>query len=108
MTTNEIREIVKIVLDELEQRKQLKEDNYRHILQVVEPELKRYFKKEKNTIDGILKQLSDDAYIDVIYLHYRDNYKLEFIAEVMSRDVSTIKRNKKRLIKKIYELQRWI
>lgn len=106
MTSSEIREIVKIVLDELESRKQLNMDSYKHMLQVVEPELDKFFNHKDTPVGGVLKQLSYDPYIDIIFLHYRDGKTLEFIAEAMDRDYSTIKRNKKRLITNIYELMR--
>lgn len=38
---------------------------------------------------------------DIIFLQYRDAKTLEWIAEYFNVDVSTIKRNKKRLIYKI-------
>lgn len=105
MTPEQIREVVKITLDELTTRKLIK-DNYPAILNEVERKLKLYF---NNRGDGLnisyaLNQLSDDPYIDIIYLHYRDGRTLEWIAEYYDKEVSTIKRNKKRLITKIYEL----
>lgn len=109
MTPEQIREIVKITLDELTQRKLLNVDNvaYMTLLKLVSDQLTSYFNSIKS--DGInvsyaLKQLSDDPYIDIIFLHYRDGKTLEWIAEYFEVDVSTIKRNKKRLIIKIAEL----
>ena len=105
MTPEQIREIVKITLDELGQRKLLKDD-YSIILPFVEDKLKDFFNSKggKSKVGYALNMLSDDIYIDIIFLHYRDEKTLEFIAELMNVDVSTIKRNKKRLIYKIYEL----
>lgn len=105
MTPEQIREIVKITLDELGQRKLLKDD-YSIILPFVEGKLKDFFNSKggKNKVGYALNMLSDDIYIDIIFLQYRDEKTLEFIAELMNVDVSTIKRNKKRLIYKIYEL----
>ena len=106
MTQEQIREIVKITLDELTQRKLLKVDNvaYMTLLKLVSEQLTNYFNGESNDVFKVLKQLSDDPYIDVIFLHYRDGKTLEWIAEYFEVDVSTIKRNKKRLIIKIAEL----
>ena len=106
MTPAEIREVVKMTLDELTQRKLIKTDNYQTILQVVEPKLYDYFngKGEGNGISGVLYRFMDDEYIDIIYAIYRDGNTQEWIAEYLGVDVSTIKRNKKRLIIKIYEL----
>lgn len=108
MTPEQIREVVKITLDELVQRKIIESHkiNYSATLQIVEKYLYNFFHSVGNgkSISYALHQLSDDPYIDIIYLYYRDGKTLEWIAEYMDRDVSTIKRNKKRLIAKIYEL----
>ena len=105
MTPEQIREIVKITLDELTQRKLIKDD-YPLILSKVELKLKAFFnsKGDSTGVSYALNLLSDDPYIDIIFLQYRDEVTLEWIAEVMDREVSTIKRNKKRLVKRIYEL----
>ncbi len=105
MTPEQIREIVKMTLDELTQRKLIKSD-YPLILSVVEKKLIAFF---SNSVGGhgvgyVLNQLSDDPYIDIIFLHYRDGKTLEWVAEILGVDVSTVKRNKKRLVLKIYEL----
>lgn len=105
MTPAEVREIVRLTIDELSQRKLLKEDSYEFICGFVGDRLASFFHGcGSNKIGHVLRQLSDDPYIDIIYLQYRDNVTLEKIAEYLERDESTIKRNKKRLIKKIYEL----
>jgi effector-binding domain-containing protein len=105
MTPEQIREVVKITLDELTTRKLIKDD-YQSVLRVVEKRLRAYFNNrgDGNGITYALRTLSDDEYIDIIYLHYRDECTLESIAEYYDKEVSTIKRNKKRLIYKIYEL----
>lgn len=104
MTPEEIRQIVRITLDELDHRKL----NYTVVHKKVSDELRTFFNDTKAPVNKAvfysLKQLSDDPYIDVIYSHYRDGLTLEEIADLMDKDVSTIKRNKKRLILKIYEL----
>lgn len=105
MTPEQIREVVKMTIDELTQRKLIKDD-YPVILGVVEKKLNEFF-----TVFGggqgvaqALNQLSDDPYIDIIFLQYRDGKTLEWIAEFMDVEVRTILRNKKRLIIKINEL----
>ena len=105
MTPEQIREIVKITLDELTARKLIKDD-YPVILKVVEGKLRAFFNDtgDSKGVSYALNQLADDPYIDIIFLQYRDESTLEWIAEAMDREVSTIKRNKKRLIKRIYEL----
>lgn len=99
MTPEQIREVVKITLDELKQRELIK-DEYNYTLKDTERKLKSFFNnRDKGTNIGYaLRQLSDDPYIDVILCQYRDGMTLERIAEALDKDVSTIKRNKKRLI----------
>ena len=105
MKPEQVREIVKMTIDELTSRKLLQVDNYNKILRSVEVNLFNFFdNKACNNVSYALRQLSDDQYIDIIYLQYRDFKTLEWIAEYMDKDVSTIQRNKKRLILKIYDL----
>ena len=108
MTPEQIREIVKMTIDELTERKliEVNKIHYAGILQEVDKRLNAFFKsgsKDKQISKAIMS-LSDDEYIDIIYLQYRDCKTLEWIAEYLGREVSTIKRNKKRLIMKIYEI----
>jgi hypothetical protein len=105
MTPEQIREVVKMTVDELTQRKLIKEE-YPVILGVVEKKLHEFFNNrgDGNGISYALNQLSNDAYIEVIFLQYRDGKTLEWIAEYMDVEVRTVLRNKKRLITKIYEL----
>lgn len=105
MTPEQIREIVKITLDELTARKLIKDD-YQYILKVVEKKLKAFFndKGDSNGVSHALNQLTDDDYLDIIFLQYRDGKTVEWVAEYMDVEVRTIMRNKKRLINRIYEL----
>lgn len=105
MTPEQVREIVKITLDELTQRKLIK-DEYPVILKVVERKLTDFFndRGDGKSVSYVLKQLIDDKYIDIIFLQYRDAKTVEWIAEYMSVEVRTVLRNKKRLIYRIYEL----
>lgn len=104
MTPEQIREVVKITIDELTKRKLLEVNSYQSVLKVVEPQLYHYFINKSDCVSHILRQISDDPYIDIIFFKYRDGRTLEWIAEVMDKDVSTIKRNKKRLIQEVYKL----
>lgn len=105
MTQEEIKEVVKQTIDELIQRKIIKNE-YEIILAEVEPKLKLFFdnKGDGLNIGYALKQVLDDPYIDIIFLQYRDGKTLEWIAEHMNVETRTILRNKKRLITKVYEL----
>ena len=103
MTPEQIREVVRITIDELTKRKLLDIENYQTVLRAVEVNLYKYFETNDNSLTHVLNLLSDDPYIDIIYLQYRDGKTLEWIAEYFNKDVSTIKRNKKRLVLNIYE-----
>lgn len=104
MTAQQIREVVKITLDELQSRQQYRPVNYNAVLKNLDAKLYDYFDKKDNSVEAALKQVLDDEYIDVLYLQYRDHKTIEWIAEYFDKDTSTIRRNKKRLIMKIYEL----
>lgn len=104
MLPAEVREIVRLTVDEILDRKVFKVDSYQYMLGVVVEKLNRFFNDKDNSAAHALRELSYDPYIDIIYLQYRDGKTLEWIAEYMEKDVSTVKRNKKRLIKKLYEL----
>jgi DNA-directed RNA polymerase specialized sigma24 family protein len=104
VTQEQIREVVKITIDELTKSKLIDTNNYIIKLERVENELNKFFKGDKTNIGRILNHLSDDKYIDIIFLAYRDGKTLEWIAEYMDVEVRTIKRNKKRIVSKIYEL----
>ena len=105
MTPEQVQEIVKMTVDELARRKEYQPANYSAILQVVDKKLYSFFNNrgDGNNISYILHQLSDDPYIDIIFLQYRDRKTIEWIAGCMGKDTSTIKRNKKRLILEIYK-----
>ena len=104
MDKGEVQVIVMQTIKEL-RRKGLLRDDYGVILKEIEPELRQFFSNRQNkTIEQFLINYSDDHYIDIIYLHYRDSVTIERIAELLDKDVSTIKRNKKRLLTKMYEV----
>lgn len=100
----EIQNIVTMTINELRRQGMLK-DEYSVILKETEPLIKEYFQKKNNKpIEYFLREYSDDPYIDIIYLHYRDGITIDKIAECLYKDTSTIKRNKKRLIKAIHSM----
>lgn len=103
MDKSEVETIVRMTINELKRQGMIKA-NYVMVLKEVEPVLREYFRnKDNKQIEYFLRDRSDDAYIDILYLHYRDNITIERIAVVLDKDVSTIKRNKKRLIMCINE-----
>lgn len=103
MRPEEIREVVRLTIEELMLTNVIKEP-YDHINKVVSESLINFFNGKTNDdkLRKVLCSLSDDPYIDIIYLQFRDGKTLEFVAEHMDKDVSTIKRNKKRIITEIY------
>ena len=104
MNAEQIREIIKLTIDELIDRKVVKLDTYDYVLEYVSTRLNKYFNGTDDTkLSKALKLLSDDYYIDIIYLQYRDEKTVEWIAEYFNKDTRTILRNKKRLIYRIYE-----
>ena len=105
MTQEEIREIVKITIDELTQRKLITQE-YPVILKTVEKKIKEFFNNrgDGNGVSYALKLLLDDPYVDIIFLQYRDGKTIDWVAEYLDVEVRTIMRNKKRLITKIYEI----
>lgn len=80
------------------------EEPYIKMRQQVEKKLQLYFSGKGGTDTAkCLAQLAGDPYIEIISALYRDHLTMEKTAERMGKDVSTIKRNKKRLIMEIYE-----
>ena len=104
MDKAEVQSIILMTIQELKRQGMLK-DRYNLILKDTEPAVKEYFlNKENKKIGLFLRDFSDDPYIDIMYLYYRDGITLEKIAAMLDKDVSTIKRNKKRLLTELYEL----
>lgn len=105
MTTEQIREIVKMTLEELINNKVIRVDSYDHVLEYVSPKLTKFFNSKESDpkVSSALRAVSDDYYIDIICLQYRDERTIEWIAEYFEKEPRTILRNKKRLIYKIYE-----
>lgn len=109
MTKAEIQEIVRQTVDELMDRNVFKSESYSTVLGRMSGKLYSYFSKKNNEktmpeLKKALGELADDPYIDVIYSQYRDHHTLDWTAEYLGCDISTVKRNKKRLIKKLYEV----
>lgn len=58
-------------------------------------------KKVINLVDNTLKLIKDDKYYDVIPLKYWEGKTHEEISEIMNKEISTITKNKNRLISKL-------
>ena len=101
MTREEIREIVRITIEELTAKSTI---SYPDILRIMDKRLYSYFENMSDIeIAPLLTHYNNDPYIDIIYYQYGHKETIEWIAEHMQKDVSTIKRNKKRIIIKMYE-----
>lgn len=61
-------------------------------------------KKFVDIVDNALKELYDDLYYDIIPMMYFENQTREAIAEYFDTTVTTISRNKKRLVDKLKTL----
>lgn len=107
MNESQIKKVVQQTIDELTSRGLIVKEppTYPQMLQHTEKRLHAYFHKAKldSALHDAIVNLLGDPYIELIFHHYRDKRTIEWIAEKMDKDVSTIKRNKKRLITKIYE-----
>ena len=114
MNHAEIREVVKITLDELLEKKLIVLDNYKNVLVETQQRLEvdqKLYDFFDNIVDGngvgaALRELLDDPYIDIIFLYYRDGLNLEEVAEEMDKGITTIKRHKKRLQQRIHGMLR--
>lgn len=106
MTDEQIRRVVRTTIDELIQNKMLISDNYKTISRVVEKKLFDFFgnKGDGNGIGYALHILLDDPYIDIVFSYYRDGKTLGQIAKDMGKGLSTVKRQRKRLVRQIYNI----
>ena len=106
MSKDEIQDIIRMTINELKcQGLLVEKESYNEALEKVEPVLREYFTRKNNKkIESFLVEHSDDTYIDIIYLHYRDGITIGRMADILDKDISTIKRNKKRLIKSINKM----
>ena len=107
MTDQEIEKLVEKVA-----RKVVSETKKQMMLQSVDKMAERdaadmlrthFHSIRSKKVEKVLQEISYDAYYQIIILHYKENVKLEQIAEKMNVDVSTVSRNKKRLLRLIYK-----
>lgn len=57
--------------------------------------------REISRLDDAIDAISDDYYSAIIKMRYLEGKNDEYIAEVLNCDVSTVRRNRKRIIKRI-------
>lgn len=71
--------------------------NYREFCESDQPYTKKLIKR----IDAALEEISDDNYGEIISLIYFDGETREYVAEYYDTTVTTISRNKTRLVNKL-------
>lgn len=113
---NDIREIIYETVDYTIAKLKLSglmKDNRQTAFQKTEQILRNYnelkksysengtAKKFVDIVDNALKEIVDDMYYDIIPMMYFENQSRESIAEYFNTTVTTISRNKRRLVNKL-------
>lgn len=99
-----IKAIVRETIEELKRSGILKSFNELAYAEVTSVLTSYYKDGQTDTIvRNALKELESDIYYKIIPLYFDYNYTIEKIAEVFDVEVSTIRRNKKRLCLAIYD-----
>lgn len=113
---NDIREIIYNTVDYTIAKLKLSglmKDNRQTAFQKTEQILRNYnelkksysengtAKKFVDIVDNALKEIVDDMYYDIIPMMYFENQSRESIAEYFNTTVTTISRNKRRLVNKL-------
>lgn len=95
MTESEVKQIVKETINELRKQGLLKDARYTEAAEM----LTRFYADGETdlVIRSALKTISSDQYFKLIPLAYDYGYSNNQLAEVFGVDVTTVKRNKKRL-----------
>lgn len=113
---NDIREIIYNTVDYTIAKLKLSglmKDNRQTAFQKTEQILRNYnelkksysengtAKKFVDIVDNALREIVDDMYYDIIPMMYFENQSRESIAEYFNTTVTTISRNKRRLVNKL-------
>lgn len=102
MNKDEVQEIVKETVKEL-RREGLIHDEFKQIARSTGQKLKDYYTgKPDERLAEALDRLRNDMYFDIIPMYYHNRYTLENISERLYTDISTVSRNKKRLLIELY------
>lgn len=108
MTDEELKkfmiETIKYTVSELKREGLLRESD-EAIYNDVSKILKHYYSGDCKDVQvtEALTVIRMDPYYTIIPMYFKDNQKVEVIADAMNVDVSTIVRNKKRLCLQIYK-----
>ena len=103
MTDADIKRVVNATIDSM-LRKNMLRYNDNMILSSVGDILTRYYDDDIKdiTIKDTLEKLSEHTYSDILTMYYRDHMTLEVIGEKYNVDVSTVRRNKRKLCLEFY------
>ena len=105
MTAEEIKMIVKETVRELKESDLLADkDTFKYAEGA--KMLRQYYDDGGNDkeITKALKAIDTDLYVDILPLFYRDGQTMEHLAESMGVDVTTVYRNKRRLVITLYDM----
>lgn len=105
---NNDREVIKSIVDETIRqlkREGLLKDAKDVAYHEITARLRQYFRDGETDpeVTEAIRKVDDDQYSKILPLYFRYGYTLEAIAETLDVEVSTVKRNKKRLSLKIYD-----
>lgn len=106
MTEQEVKLVVELTISSLIKRNMIADHvSYSVVSKDIEPLLTDYFNGAYNVnLSTALKAVSGDEYYCIIPMIYNEGLTLEHIADRLDKDTSTIKRNKKRLLCKIWSV----
>lgn len=101
MNPEDVKKIVKETIIELEKSGFLKN---RYEYEDISKIMYQYYENEEKDekLKRCIKSISDDKYFDIIPLYFKEKKTIEYIAEILKVDTSTITRNKKRLCMCVY------
>lgn len=104
MTEQEIKQIVEMTVDNLIERKVIREESNLSY-QFMGMKISNHFTNKNNEkIEKALDEIKEDPYKKIIPMYYQDKKSIINIAMELNCDRATISRNKKRLVLKLYRI----
>lgn len=105
MNEEKIKEIVALTLEELINEKLINRDNDM-CYKFMSKKLFKYFADGvvDNQMEHGLNALEEDPWYKILILYYEDRKTTENVAEELGCAITTIVRNKKRLVLRLYDL----
>lgn len=103
MTDEEIKKIVKIAIEESEERLMCDEEELKYSYMSIK--LKKHYRgRQDERIRNALNEIKSDKYFRIIPYYYKDGKTITAISVNMECDRSTIARNKRRLVLQLYSI----